>query len=1309
MPEAPDAKAKPHPFRMPPAEGPRRSAPDAAYAELEVTSNFTFLTGASHPDELVAHAAALGHRAVAITDTNTLAGIVRAHVAAKETGIQLVVGCRLVFESPVFAGRGLEVLVYPMDRPAYAGLCRLLTLGKRRAEKGECRLGLADLLEHHRGLLAVAVPPASIGEEFVSVLRELRGVFDDDRLSLAALREHGPDDRTRLERLAALSMETGVPPVAVNQVHYHIPERRPLQDVVTCIRLGCTIGEAGKNLLPHGEFHLKPPDEMARLFAGHGAAVARTIEIAQRAAGFSLDQIRYEYPEETCPPGRTPQEHLGDLTWEGAAKRYPGGIPEKVRALIEHELVLIGELNYARYFLTVHDLVTYARSIHILCQGRGAAANSAVCYSLGVTSVDPSQIDLLFERFVSRERNEPPDIDIDFEHERREDVIQYIYRKYGRQRAALTAEVISYRGRSAVRDVGKAMGLSLDCVDTLAKSQDWWDSGGVKDERLRELGMNPEDQTLQQALFLSREILGFPRHLSQHVGGFVITRTPLNELVPIENAAMEDRTVIEWDKDDIDALGMLKVDVLGLGMLTAIRRAFEFVNEGEGKGQRDKGTEGQSESKEELLEEVGRGVLGSNVTFEDHDDPSQEPLDEHDTDLSGSHCVEAGQGTEQSDLSRHDEDAQVGAVRVDQPDASRFGLDCVEYRRGIRATDARRVFAGTEHRLRFTGGVEHAVGDRNGTQFDPGQRNDRRSHPGGRPTSPIVDHQTEGQGRLGHQGDLTSSLCPSVPLSLAPLLELHTVPQDVEAVYDAICHADTIGVFQIESRAQMSMLPRLKPRTFYDLVIEVAIVRPGPIQGNMVHPYLRRRNKEESFTYPNEEVKAVLAKTLGVPLFQEQAMALAMVAAGFTADEADQLRRAMAAWKRKGHLIYRFGQRLIDGMLERGYPREFAERCFEQIKGFSEYGFPESHAASFAHLVYVSAWLKVHHPAAFAAAIINSQPMGFYAPAQIVRDAKEHGVEVRGVDVGWSGWDCRLERGESGRVAEWQRDKAIRAEEPGRGTTTSDYTRAAHECETHFATLPLCHSATPLPPALRLGMRLVKGLGKDEATKIEETVGRYGAFSTVEELWRASRVRVASMRALASADAFGSMGLDRQQALWQVRALKDEELPLWHGPPGHVRDGEAHREQAPLPPIPAPLKVAHDYEAVGLSLKAHPMSFIRAELDRRGVVRAGELRDETAFPMGREAAVAGVVLVRQRPGTASGIVFFTIEDETGIANLIVRPHIYDRCRRAARHSVGILARGKVERQGEVVHILVRSIVSVDDLLQGLTASSRDFH
>ncbi|MBL8746427.1 MAG: error-prone DNA polymerase [Phycisphaerae bacterium] len=1043
-----------------------------AYVELAVTTNYSFLRGASHPEEMVEAAVSLGHIGVAIADRNTLAGVVRAHVAAKDAGIPIAIGARLVFAEPA----GLEVLVFPTSRESYARLCRLLTLGKRRAAKGECHLTLDDLLEYHAGLLAVAMPSDPLDEAFADSLRRLRLTFDDDRLSLAASIPYASDDAERLRSIADLAAACGVPLVAVNDAHYHSPRRHALQDALTCIRLGCTIQQAGFRLHANAERHLKDPAEMSRHFAAYPGAMARTADILRRAAAFNLDQLRYDYPDEPIPPGTGAAAHLRALCNEGAARRYPAGVPDMIHAALDHELSLIAELRYEPYFLTCHDIVRFARSKGILCQGRGGAANSAVCFCLGLTEVDPARFSLLFERFISRERKEPPDIDIDFEHERREEVIQYIYARYGREHAALTAEVISYRGRSAIRDIGKAMGLPLDCVDTLARNLDLWGDRPSAD-RVREAGLNPDDPTIRLVIELSREIQGFPRHLSQHVGGFVLTRSPLCELVPIENAAMEDRTVIEWDKDDIDALGILKVDVLGLGMLTCIRKAFDLLQT------RDEGAE---------------------------------------------------------------------------------------------------------------------------------------------------------------------------PLTIARVMSEYA---EDPVVYDMICRADTIGVFQIESRAQMSMLPRLRPREFYDLVIEVAIVRPGPIQGKMVHPYLRRRGGQEPITFPNQDIERVLGRTLGVPLFQEQAMQLAIVAGGFTPDEADKLRRAMAAWKRKGDQIFRFGEKLIAGMIQRGYPPEFADRCFEQIKGFSEYGFPESHAASFAILVYVSCWLKCHHPAAFAAALINSQPMGFYQPAQVVRDAREHGVEVRPIDANRSTWDCTLEHGIGG-------------------------------------------------PALRLGMRLVKGLSQRDASGIAAAVERHGRFTDLHALWRASGASVRAMRCLARADAFGSAGVDRQAALWAIRTLRDDPLPLFDASPAHELEslGREH-----LPPVDSAARTLHDYAQTGLTLRDHPMSFLRTRLEKRRVMLAGDVRDPIRCPQGRRVRIAGVVLVRQRPATASGVVFITLEDESGIANLVVWSDTYERYRRAIRLSTALLVEGRIEREGEVVHVHARRFLSLDPYMPALESLSRDFH
>jgi len=1295
MPEQPEPKHRPHPFRTgdgrlgtPAAHSSQPTAPP--YAELHVTTNFTFLTGASHPEEYVEQARDLGHRAVAVTDVNSLAGVVRAHIAAKHLDMPFIVGCRLEMTDP-----DLQVLVYPTDRASYGRLCRLLTVGRRRAPKGECHLSLHDLIEHQEGLLAAVIPPGALDQSFIEVVEGLRRTFDDDRLSIATSCLYGEDDRTRLHQLIALAAHTRVPLVATNDVHYHAPERRALQDIVTCIRHGCMIHEAGFRLFPHAERHLKPAEEMARLFAEHPQAVERTVHIAERAAGFDLDQLRYEYPREICPDGMDAMTYLKTLTWRGAAERYgvsendreenaprdvdaehpcngpPPSLPPRVLEQIRHEFDLIEELRYAPYFLTCYDIVRFARSRGILCQGRGAAANSAVCYCLGVTAVDPERVDLLFERFVSRERNEPPDIDIDFEHERREEVIQYIYRKYGRDRAALTAEVITYRGRSAVREVGKALGLSLDCVDRLSKSLDWWDKGVINEERLRGLGVNPRDATVRHLVHLAGEILGFPRHLSQHVGGFVITEGPLCESVPIENAAMDDRTVIEWDKDDIDALGMLKIDVLGLGMLTCISKALGLVN-GAGATERrsDEATEGARKRSRHVGASTRRKVEVDSHALR------KETGNGESKDVSRSDRLAAWNGVGENCLQDDNEDARRREIRSDDADAAGGCLSSFQHRRRTCPADAKGLPATPPNRPRITRGTGDSVrtGEKHG--LSPTRRGAAESPCGDRSSSSGTHSQSR---TTRSEGGLTPFVAPSLRRSVAPPLDLHTIPPEDPLVYDMLCRADAIGVFQVESRAQMAMLPRLRPREYYDLVIEVAIVRPGPIQGKMVHPYLRRRAGEEAVTYPDEKVKRVLGKTLGVPLFQEQAMQLAIVAAGFTPDEADQLRRAMAAWKRKGNILERFGERLVNGMLANGYDRGFAERCFEQIKGFSEYGFPESHAASFAHLVYASAWLKRHHPAAFAAALINSQPMGFYAPAQIIRDAREHGVEVRPLDINHSDWDCTLE------------------DTPGR---TGERRPA---------------------PALRLGMRLVKGLREDDAQAIADAVDRHGPFRAIDELRRHAGVRIASMRKLAQADAFTSMGLTRQQALWEVRGLRDEALPLFDANEGPPEERDAHgrgfqdnatnatSSTPPLPDIPPSRQVIHDYASTGLSLKAHPVSFIRDHLDARGVTPSGELEDESTWTNGRSVAVAGITLVRQRPGTASGIVFMTIEDETGVANLIIRPKVYQRFRKAARHGVVILARGTVERQGQVVHIMVREIEDLDDTLRDLSSRSRDFH
>ena len=1052
-----------------------------AYAELRVSSNFSFLSGASHPEELVRAAAGLGHQAMGITDRNTLAGVVRAHVAAREVGLRLVVGARLDLED------GASLLAFPTDRAAYGRLSRLLTLGKRRAPKGACHIARADAIAHGAGQIVVVLPPSDPGrpdpeDSFAAELGGWREAFGD-RCYLAAHHLYRGDDARRLHALAGLAVRARVPLVATNDVHAHDPARRPLQDVLTCIREGCRLDEAGARLFANAERHLKPGAEMARLFARLPGAIERTMEIVERTA-FSLDELRYEYPDEVTASGRTAREELAHQTWAGAQGRYGDAVPKKVRALLEHELGLIAELGYEPYFLTVHDIVRFARGRGILCQGRGSAANSAVCYCLGITAVDPSRLDLLFERFVSAERGEPPDIDVDFEHERREEVIQYIYGKYGRERAGIAATVIRYRARSAIREVGKALGLSLDVVGKLAETVWGWKDEAVDPRHLREAGLDPTDRTLALAIRLAREVIGFPRHLSQHVGGFVITRGPLSEVVPIANAAMEGRTNVEWDKDDLDALGILKIDVLGLGMLTCLRKGFAL-------------------------------------------------------------------------LGRH-------------------------------------------HGLK---------------------------------------------------------------------LDLATVPAEDAAVYDMLCKADSIGVFQVESRAQMSFLPRMKPRDFYDLVIQVAIIRPGPIQGDMVHPYLRRRNGEERVAFPSQELRQVLGKTLGVPLFQEQAMRIAIVAAGFSPSESDALRRAMATFRKSGQ-IHSFRAKMVEGMVARGYERGFAERCFSQIEGFGEYGFPESHAASFALLVYVSAWLKCHYPATFACALLNSQPMGFYAPAQIVRDAREHGVEARPVDVNHSAWDCTLEPAGAG-----LRDGA---EHPPSPPSTLP--------------LPLGEGGCGGAMALRLGFRQIKGFREEDAERLLAARGR--GYGDVPDLWRRSGLGPPALERLADADAHGSMGLDRRSALWAVRGLGPAPLPLF-------RDTatEAGLEPAvELPEMPLGEEIVSDYASLRLTLRAHPLALLREALTEAGITPAATLAD---VPAGRRVAVAGLVLVRQRPGSAKGVIFATLEDETGLANAIIWPPVFERYRRAVLGSTLLRIDGILQREGIVIHTIARRVADLSHLLTTL--------
>ena len=1077
-----------HDHRKTEAIRPSRFVPPpdgAGYAELCVTTNFTFLTGASHPEELVARAAELGLAAIAITDRNTLAGVVRAWSALKqirekaeeaipirsqhrsdtcsrqEVGNpeditrpaapslpKLIVGCRLVLrDSPV------HWLALPQDRDAWHRLSRLLTLGKRRAGKGECHLDRADLLQGCHGMILIAVPPDR-PDEAAPHVRQVRRRFPGQVFVGAAPRYDG-SDQAWLAACAALAMKTSAPMVALGDVLMHRASRRQLADVLTCMREGITIDRIGTRALPNAERRLKGHEDMARLFRNHPGALRRTLEIAARCS-FDLSELSYEYPDEITD-GEPRQARLERLAHEGLARRYPEGAPQKVRDLMVKELRLIGELDYPAYFLTVHDIVHHARSVGILCQGRGSAANSIICYLLGITDVSPDMITMVFERFISKYRGEPPDIDVDFEHERREEVIQWIYDRYTRDRAGLCATVIHFRSRAAIREVGKVMGLSQDVTAALS-GQIWgMSNSGADPARIRELGLDPADRRLAQTIRLIGEIIGFPRHLSQHVGGFVITRGRLDELCPIENAAMEDRTVIEWDKDDIDALGILKVDVLGLGMLTCLRKAFDLM-------------------------------------------------------------------------------------------------------------------------------------------------------------------QT-------HEGET---------------LTLDSVQQEDEPTYAMLQRADAVGVFQVESRAQMNFLPRMKPATFYDLVIEVAIVRPGPIQGGMVKPYIRRRQGLESPEPFGPALEEVTRRTLGVPLFQEQAMQIAVVGAGYTAEEADRLRRSLASFRRMG-TIAEHREKFISGMLANGYSLETAERCFGQIEGFADYGFPESHAAAFAMIAYVSAWLKCHHPAVFACALLNAQPMGFYAPAQIVRDARDHGVEVRPVCVNGSAWDNTLERRADGRLA------------------------------------------------LRLGFRQIKGFREVDADRIDSFRGN--GYPDPEALWLRAGVAPEVLERLAEADAFAGLGLTRRDALWQVRAIRSPApLPLF----GDPIDGEGIAEPpAELPPMHLGEEVVEDYLATRLTLRAHPMELLRPGLP--GLTPHDRLPETPA----RRVSVCGLVITRQRPGTASGVIFLTLEDETGVSNVVVWPRVYERFRRIVMGGRLLRVTGRLEREGIVVHLVADRIEDLSHLLSDL--------
>lgn len=1025
------------------------------YAELQVSSNFSFLRGASRPDELIITAKALGIKALALTDRNTLTGIVRGHVAAETHGIDYIPACRLDLSC------GMSLLTYPTDRAAYGRLTELLTIGNRRTEKGKCELALGDVAAFAKGQIFALLPETMAGDLTVKLprLKEQLGA----PLYLAASFRYQGEDRKRLAMLAHAAEQASVPLLATGNILYHHPDRRVLADVVTCIREHQRIDTAGYLLSANAERFLKPPNEMARLFAGYPDALKNTLVIKE-ACSFSLEELSYNYPHEPVPKGLTPQVYLENLSREMLKERFDEGVvPDDIARTLEHELEVVKGKAYAPYFITVYDIVKYAREKNILCQGRGSAANSLICFALGITDVNPTEVNLLFERFVSDARTEPPDIDVDFEHERREEVIQHIYEKYGRERAGLAATLITYRARSAIREVGKVMGLSEDALGALAGTV--WGSYGrdIPDKQVRDAGFDPADRRLRQTLDLAHELVGFPRHLSQHVGGFVLTETPLHEVVPIQNAAMKDRTVIEWNKDDLDALKILKVDVLSLGMLTCIRKAF----------------------------------------------------------------------------------------------------DLIRYHHGIAYT-------------------------------------------------------------------------------------IHSMPKEDKATYEMTWKADTIGVFQIESRAQMSMLPRLKPEKFYDLVVQVAIVRPGPIQGNMVHPYLQRRQGKEDIVYPSpapgvgkkDELKEVLENTCGVPIFQEQAMRIAIVAAGFTPLEADELRRSMASFRNHG-TIHQFEKKFIGGMVGRGYDQAFAEQCFKQIGGFADYGFPESHAAAFAMLAYASAWLKCHYPVVFACALLNSQPMGFYAAAQIVRDAREHGVKVLAVDVNRSDWDCTLEPAPENRWG-W---------------------------------------------AMRLGIRQVKGVGKDNGKTLMEK--RLRPFVDVEDLHIRTRLPVGQIEKLAEADCFRSCGIDRRQALWQVRGLADApDLPLFQYGDANDRGPDP---EVTLPKMPLAEHVVNDYQTLRLSLKAHPVSFLRPMLDKVGAVQHGQLGNTRN---GDKVTVAGLVLVRQRPGTASGVIFITLEDETGVANAVVWKGVFKKNRAAIMNARLLIIHGELQREDNVTHIIAREVEDV---------------
>ena len=1054
------------------------------FAELAASTNFSFLRAAAHPEELVETAKELSHAGIGIADRNSLAGMVCAHSKAKEAGLRLAVGVRLVFRDGT-----PDILAYPQHRAAYSRLTRLLTIGNRRAPKGECWLDFGDFLEHAEGLQAIAAPDLPTGalpdERLRTCLQTIRKQCG--AVWLAARFAFDGEDRRRLRLLKKLAAETGAKLIATTEPLQHVPERRALMDVIACIREKCTLDNAGRLLSANSERHLKAGDEMARLYHDAPEAVSETLRFLE-GARFSLDELSYQYPDEAVEGYENPQVALEALSWAGAAKRYPDGIPDGVKAALTRELDIVAQLNYAPYFLTVADIVRFAREERgILCQGRGSAANSSICYVLGVTAVNPATSNLLFDRFISTERNEPPDIDVDFEHERREEVIQYVYNKYGRHRAALAATLICYRKRSAIRDVCKAFGYSEDRIAALSKMQQWW-SKGTSGADLAALGLDAGDKRLMTCLKLVKELRDFPRHLSQHVGGIVITRDRLDDVVPIQNASMVDRTVVEWNKNDLQALKILKVDMLALGMLTCLRKAFTMVEQ----------------------------------------------------------------------------------------------------------------------------------------------------------TYPQWD---------GAGGKLT----------------LDTMPKEDASVYKMLHRADSVGVFQVESRAQMSMLPRLRPQNFYDLVIEVAIVRPGPIQGGMVHPYLRRKQGLEVTTYPSKALEAVLERTLGVPLFQEQAMQIAIVAAGFSPPEADKLRRAMATFRRVG-TIGKLRDKFVNGMINNGYEQSFAEASFKQIEGFGEYGFPESHAASFALLVYASCWLKCHYPDVFAAALLNSQPMGFYAPSEIVRDAGEHGVEMRAPDINHSDWDNKLEDGPA----------AIEHLHPRHGEMRPDI-----------------HSTH----AVRLGFRQISGLREEELNRLVAARGR--GYDSVRDVWLRAGLSPSTIERLADADAFRSLGLDRRDALWTARGLNrvggQEDLPLFAFGADPTKEADYG-----LPSMLIGEHVVEDYRTIGLSLKTHPAALLRPDLEARGVTPSDRLPD---IPNGKRVRVAGLVLVRQRPGTASGVIFMTLQDEGHVANVVVWPKVFEKFRPEVLGSRFCAVDGVVQSERGVIHVIAMRLIDFSPLLIRLSETS----